>query len=65
MPCSSSVALGSTGHIAAVTVAAIVGQDLLGSATLAGAPGATVVLGAAAARSCCRRSWPGAGGGSA
>ena len=42
------VALGSTGHIAAVTVATIVGQDLLGSPTLAGAPGATVVLGAAA-----------------
>jgi MFS family permease len=41
------VAFGSTGHIAAVTVAAIVGQDLLGSATLAGLPGATVVLGAA------------------
>jgi MFS family permease len=42
------VAFGSTGHIAAVTVAAIVGKDLLGSATLAGVPGATVVLGAAA-----------------
>ena len=41
------VALGSTGHIAAVTVAAIVGQNLLGNATLAGAPGASVVLGAA------------------
>ena len=41
------VALGSTGHIAAVTVAAIVGKDLLGNAALAGAPGATVVLGAA------------------
>jgi MFS family permease len=43
----ASVALGSTGHIAAVTVAAIVGQDLLGSAALAGAPGAAVVFGAA------------------
>jgi MFS family permease len=42
------VGLGSTGYIAAVTVAAIVGQDLLGNATLAGVPGATVVLGAAA-----------------
>jgi MFS family permease len=42
------VAFGSTGHIAAVTVAAIVGQDLLGSATFAGLPGATVVLGSAA-----------------
>lgn len=43
----ASVALGSTGHLAAVTVAAIVGQDLLGSAALAGAPGASVVFGAA------------------
>ncbi|MEO7663864.1 MAG: MFS transporter [Candidatus Limnocylindrales bacterium] len=41
------VALGSTGHIAAVTVATIVAQDLLGTTALAGAPGATVVLGAA------------------
>ena len=43
----ASVALGSTGHIAAATVAAIVGQELLGSAALAGAPGAAVVFGAA------------------
>ena len=43
----AGVALGSTGHIAAVTVATIVAQDLLGSKTFAGAPGATVVLGAA------------------
>ncbi len=43
----SGVALGSTGYIAASTVATIVAQDLLGSATLAGAPGASVVLGAA------------------
>jgi MFS family permease len=43
----AGVAFGSTGHIAAVTVAAIVGQDLLGNATLAGLPSATVVLGAA------------------
>jgi MFS family permease len=43
----ASVALGSTGHLAAVTVAAIVGQDLLGSAGLAGAPSAAVVFGAA------------------
>lgn len=41
------VALGSTGHLAAVTVAAIAGKDLLGSATLAGAPAAAVVFGAA------------------
>ncbi len=44
----AGVALGSTGHIAAVTVATIVAKDLLGSGTLAGAPGSTVVLGAAA-----------------
>jgi MFS family permease len=43
----TGVALGSTGHIAAVTVATIVAKDLLGSQVLAGAPGATVVLGAA------------------
>jgi MFS family permease len=41
------VALGSTGHIAAVTVATIVAKDLIGSEALAGLPGATVVLGAA------------------
>ena len=44
---SFSVALGSTGHLAAATVASIVGEDLLGNASLAGAPGATVVFGAA------------------
>ncbi|MEI7742951.1 MAG: MFS transporter [Chloroflexota bacterium] len=43
----AGVALGSTGHIAAVTVATIVAKDLLGSETFAGAPGASVVLGAA------------------
>jgi MFS family permease len=43
----ASTALGSTGHIAAATVASIVGQELLGSAALSGAPGATVVFGAA------------------
>jgi MFS family permease len=43
----AGVALGSTGHIAAVTVATIVAEDLLGSSAFAGAPGATVVLGAA------------------
>jgi len=43
----ASVALGSTGHLAAVTVAAIVGQDLLGTPALAGAPSAAVVFGAA------------------
>jgi MFS family permease len=43
----SGVALGSTGHIAAATVAAIVAGDMAGSSALAGAPGAAVVLGAA------------------
>ena len=43
----AGVALGSTGHIAAVTVATIVAKDLLGSQVFAGAPGASVVLGAA------------------
>jgi MFS family permease len=43
----AGVALGSTGHIAAATVASIAAQDLLGSTALAGAPGAAVVLGAA------------------
>ena len=41
------VAIGSTGHLAAVTVAAIVGNDLLGSVALSGAPSASVVFGAA------------------
>jgi MFS family permease len=43
----AGVALGSTGHIAAVTVATIVARDLSGSAEWSGAPAATVVLGAA------------------
>jgi MFS family permease len=43
----AGVALGSTGHIAAVTVATIVAADLAGSTAWAGVPGATVVLGAA------------------
>jgi MFS family permease len=42
-----SVAFGSTGHIAAATVASIVGKELLGTPALAGAPGAAVVFGAA------------------
>ena len=41
------VALGSTGHIAASTVATIVAEDIAGTSALSGAPGATVVLGAA------------------
>lgn len=41
------VALGSTGHIAALTVATIVAQQLSGSTTVAGAPAAAVIIGAA------------------
>jgi MFS family permease len=41
------VGLGSTGHIAAVTVATIVAQDMVGTSAWAGAPAATVVLGSA------------------
>ncbi len=41
------VALGSTGYIAAVTVATIVAEDLAGTSAWSGAPGASVVLGAA------------------
>lgn len=44
----AGVALGSTGHIAAVTVATILAKDLAGTAIWSGAPGAAVVLGAAA-----------------
>ncbi len=43
----AGVALGSTGHIAAITVATIVARDITGDTTWSGAPGATVVLGAA------------------
>lgn len=41
------VALGSTGHIAAVTVASIAADEIAGTSALSGAPGAAVVLGAA------------------
>ena len=44
----AGVALGSTGHIAAVTVSAIVAESLGGSTIWSGVPGAAVVLGAAA-----------------
>jgi MFS family permease len=43
----AGVALGSTGHIAAVTVAPIVASQLTGSSAFSGVPGAAVVLGAA------------------
>ena len=43
----AGVALGSTGHIAAVTVTSIVALELTGNRTLAGLPAAAVVLGAA------------------
>jgi MFS family permease len=42
-----SVALGSTGYIAAVTVATIVASEMTGSIQLAGTPVAAVVFGAA------------------
>lgn len=44
----AGVALGSVGYIAAVTVATIVARDISGDTAWSGAPGATVVLGAAA-----------------
>jgi MFS family permease len=44
----AGVALGSTGHIAAATVAAIAADEIAGTSALSGAPGAAVVLGAAA-----------------
>jgi MFS family permease len=43
----AGVALGSTGHIAAATVAAIAARHIAGSSAWSGAPGAAVVLGAA------------------
>jgi MFS family permease len=43
----AGVALGSVGHIAAVTIATIAAAELAGSTALAGAPGAAVVGGAA------------------
>jgi MFS family permease len=43
----AGVALGSTGHIAAVTVATLVARDITDDTAWSGAPGATVVLGAA------------------
>ena len=43
----AGVALGSTGYIAATTVATIVARDISGDTAWSGAPGATVVLGAA------------------
>jgi MFS family permease len=41
------VALGSTGHIAAATVASIIADEMAGTSALSGAPGAAVVLGSA------------------
>src|SRR6187551_2882113 len=43
----AGVALGSTGHIAAVTVTSIVALELSRDRSLAGLPAAAVVLGAA------------------
>jgi MFS family permease len=47
----AGVGLGSTGYIAAITVATIVAQDLAGGSAFAGLPGAAVVLGSAAGAS--------------
>ncbi len=44
----AGVGLGSTGYIAAVTIATIVARELAGSSAWAGVPGAAVVLGSAA-----------------
>jgi MFS family permease len=43
----AGVALGSTGHIAAATVASIAADEIAGTSALSGAPGAALVLGAA------------------
>lgn len=43
----AGIALGSTGHIAAITVSSIVALELGGDRTLAGLPAAAVVLGSA------------------
>ncbi len=43
----AGVALGSTGHIAAATVATIAAKHIAGTSAWSGAPGAAVVLGAA------------------
>lgn len=43
------VGLGSTGYIAAITVATIVARDLSGGSAFAGLPGAAIVLGSATA----------------
>jgi MFS family permease len=43
----AGVAIGSTGHIAAVTVGTIVAAEITGSSALAGLPAASVILGSA------------------
>ena len=43
----SGVAISRTGYITAITVTTLVAEDMLGSATLAGLPGAVSVLGSA------------------
>jgi len=43
------VGLGSTGYIAAITIATIVAKELSGGSSFAGLPGAMIVLGSAAA----------------
>jgi MFS family permease len=61
----AGVALGSTGHIAAVTVATIVAKDLAGTTIWSGAPSAAVVLGAALGATLLSRlmAWRGRRGG--
>jgi MFS family permease len=43
----TGVALGSTGHIAAATVATVAANDIAGTSASAGVPGAAMVMGAA------------------
>lgn len=57
----ASVALGSTGHIAAVTVATVVAADLTETSAWSGVPAAAVVLGAAAGSTILSRIMAGRG----
>ena len=53
----AGVALGSTGHIAALTVTSIVALELNGDRSLAGLPAAAVVFGAAVGATIWAGSW--------
>ena len=59
----ASVALGSTGHIAAVTVATVVAAELAESDAWSGIPATAVVLGAAGGSALLSRSWRATAGG--